>query len=237
MEQISYKLEVFEGPLDLLSALLSKNKLSIYDIPISSLLEQYLEHINAMKENDMEVASEFMVMASRLVYLKTVSLLPKHDEADALKEELAGEILEYEICKQMAQKLSTMTAGFDNFVKEQDTVQVDKTYVLKHPFECLTDYYLLAVGRGQRLKPPDTKVFTKIVTKKIVSVSTKVVHIMRKLIRGKKQNLKEIYLESNDRSELVATFLAVLELCKANRIKISGNGDKTTVTLIKEKKH
>ena len=80
MEKISYQLGVFEGPLDLLLTLLSKNKVSIYDVSISLLLEQYMEHIRAMQELDMDVASEFLDMAARLVYLKTVALLPKHEE-------------------------------------------------------------------------------------------------------------------------------------------------------------
>lgn len=237
MEQLQYKLDVFEGPLELLSALLSKNKLSIYDIPISSLLDQYMDHINAMKENNMDVASEFMVMASRLVYLKTVSLLPKHnDEADTLKDELAGELLEYEICRQMADKLSQMTDGFNTFVKKQDEIEVDKTYALKHEPEILLDSYMNAIGRGQRKKPPSTEVFTNIVAKKIVSVSSKIVSVLRHLWSGKKEKLKDVFMPSHSRSELVATFLAVLELCKANRLEISGDGDDTTVKLKKEKK-
>ena len=80
MEKLSYKLETFEGPLDLLLYLITKNKLDICDIQISELLDQYMEQINAMQEADMDIASEFLEMAARLVYMKTVSLLPKHEE-------------------------------------------------------------------------------------------------------------------------------------------------------------
>ena len=82
MEKLSYKLEVFEGPMDLLLHLISKHKLNIYDIPVAELLEQYLAHTDAMREADMDVQSEFLEMASRLLYIKTVSLLPKHDEIE-----------------------------------------------------------------------------------------------------------------------------------------------------------
>ena len=88
MEKISYKLESFEGPLDLLLHLISKHKLNIYDIQISELLDQYMAHIKLMESLDMEVASEFLEMASRLVFIKTAFLLPKHEEAEKLKEEL-----------------------------------------------------------------------------------------------------------------------------------------------------
>ena len=86
MEKLSYKIEAFEGPLDLLLYLISKNKLNIFDIQISELLEQYLQQIDVMKERDMDVSSEFLEMAARLVHIKSVSLLPKHEEAEELKD-------------------------------------------------------------------------------------------------------------------------------------------------------
>lgn len=236
LEPISYKLEVFEGPLDLLLNLLSKNKLNIYDIPLAELLEQYMAHIDAMRENNMDVASEFLEMAARLVYMKTVSLLPKHDEVQQLKDELAGELLEYELCRQVADKLGKMTDGFDYYVREPEKIDVDKRYQLVHGSGLLLDAYLSAVGRGVRKQPPPTTVFTKIVAKKIVAVSTRIVFVMRKLWNGKKLKLINIFKESKNRSEMVATFLAVLELCKANRVKIDGNGEEMTVILNKERK-
>lgn len=236
MEQISYKLETFEGPLDLLLNLLSKNKLNIYDIPITILLEQYMAHIEAMKQQDMDIASEFMEMAARLIYLKTVSLLPKHDEIELLKDELAGELLEYEVCRQIASKFAGMTDGFDRYVRKPEQLKFEKTYELVHQKELIFDSYLAAVGRGQRKLPPPTTVFSKIVAKKIVAVSTKIVFVMRRLWGGSSQKLSALFAESQSRSELVATFLAVLELCKANRIKINGNGENISVKLVKEKK-
>lgn len=88
MDQISYKLDVFEGPMDLLLSLIAKHKLNIYDIPIVELVDQYLDYVRRMQDEDMYVASEFLEMAARLVYLKTVSLLPVHEEADELKGSL-----------------------------------------------------------------------------------------------------------------------------------------------------
>ena len=113
MEKITYKLDSFEGPLDLLLTLLSKNKVSIYDVSISQLLEQYMAHIRAMQELDMEVASEFLDMAARLVYLKTVSLLPKHEEEKELRQQLAGELMEYQLCRELAKELA-MGFTFDS---------------------------------------------------------------------------------------------------------------------------
>ena len=87
MEQMSFKLEIFEGPLDLLLHLISKHKLNINDIPIVTLLDQYMEYIDKMSEQNMEIAGEFLEMAARLVYIKTVSLLPQHEEAEQLKKD------------------------------------------------------------------------------------------------------------------------------------------------------
>ena len=106
METPTYKLEVFEGPMDLLLSLISKHKLDIYDIPIVELVEQYTDYVRKMQEADMDVASEFLEMAARLVYIKTVSLLPVHEEADRLRQELTGELLEYRDCQIMAGKLA-----------------------------------------------------------------------------------------------------------------------------------
>ena len=108
MEKIQYKIDVFEGPMDLLLHLISKHKLNINDIPIFELVEQYCEYVRQMEESDMEVASEFVEMAARLVYIKTVSLLPVHDEAEQLKKELTGELIEYRDCKLMAEKLRSV---------------------------------------------------------------------------------------------------------------------------------
>jgi segregation and condensation protein A len=234
-EQISYKLESFEGPLDLLLSLLAKNKLNIFDINLTLLCEQYIKHIEAMKQSNMDIASEFLEMAARLVYMKTVSLLPKHEEIEQLKEELAGELLEYEVCRQIAGKLGTMTEGFNYYVRKPEEIEVETRYQLVHGSNMLLDAYLSAVGRGQRKQPPSTTVFTKIVAKKVVAVSTKIVHVMRRLWKGNKTKLTSIFKEAKDRSELVATFLAVLELCKSNRVKIDGDGEEMTVTLNKER--
>ena len=108
---LSYRLEGFEGPLDLLLQLIARNKLNIYDIPLMELIDQYLEQIKLYENEEMELESEFLEMASRLLYIKTVSLLPKHDEVVRLKEELTGELLEYMVCQQIAHKLSEMQDG------------------------------------------------------------------------------------------------------------------------------
>lgn len=233
---ILYKIEEFEGPLDLLLQLIAKNKLNIYDIKLSVLIEQYLEQIEFMKADEMDIESEFLEMASRLIYMKTVSLLPKHEEIEELKKELTGELLEYQVCKQIAATFSTMTKGFDHFVRVPAPVEVDKTYDNIHDQADIFNAYINALGRIDRRMPPSPKAFTKIVAKKIYSVSSKIVFVMRNLWCGKRQKINSLYMSSRNRSELVATFLAVLELVKANRVEVSGEAEDMEVVLIKGKK-
>ena len=231
MEKLSYKLPVFEGPLDLLLYLIAKNKLNICEIPIAELLDQYTEHIQAMKEQDMDVASDFLEMAARLVYMKTVYLLPKHEEADALRRELSGQLLEYQECKRIAQIMAERFS-FNAFVREPAEIQYDQTYLRSHtPLELFNAYHN-AVGRGKRLLPPPPEAFSRIVTHKIVSVSSKIIYVLRRLWQTDEIRYEELFEEKRDKSDLVATFLAVLELVKGKRVRIEGGSCSARVKLI-----
>ena len=230
--QLQYKLPVFEGPLDLLLTLISKNKIDIYDIQISELLDQYMEQIDNMREHQMDVASEFLTMASRLVYIKSVMLLPKYEEeAEELKKELSGQLLEYAVCREMAKKLGQIY-DFDRFCREPSPVEFDMTYNRQHPPEDIVKAYISAVGRGKRKLPPSEQAFSGIVAHKIVSVNSKIIHLMRRLRHGKKLEYHEIFEVCEGKSELVATFLATLELVKGKRIVIEGSGENAVVRMI-----
>lgn len=224
---ISYKIEGFEGPLDLLLQLIAKNKLNIYDIKLSVLIDQYLAQIDAFRKQELEIKSEFLEMAARLIYMKTVSLLPRKDEIERLTQELTGELIEYSICREMASKLTDKNDGFDYFVRKMGEYDFPQSYELVHTPDLLYTAYMEAVGRGKRRLPPPDTPFKKIVAKKIVSVSEKIVFVLRSLVRRGSNRVMGLYKSAKSRSELVATFLAVLELCKANRIKIEGETAET----------
>ncbi len=233
--QLNYKLAVFEGPLDLLLTLIAKNKIEITDIVITDLLEQYMEQIRQMQEDELDIASEFLEMASRLVYIKSVSLLPKYEEeASELKKELTGQLLEYQLCRETAQKLGSIVS-FDNFCREPSPVEFDLTYNRIHQSEDISRAYVSAVGRGKKKLPPPANAFSGIVSKKIISVSSKIITVMRKLWHGKTVKYCELFKASKEKSELVATFLAVLELVKGKRVRIEGNGDNAKVRMTEEK--
>lgn len=230
MEKIQYKLEVFEGPMDLLLYLIGKHKLNINDIPIFELVEQYTEYVRQMKEADMELASEFIEMAARLVYIKTVSLLPVHEEAEQLKKELSGELIEYRDCKMIAGELSKRTEGFDCFEREPMVIEKDMTYKRLHDAKELIEHYINAVGRGKNKLPPPIDAFGTIVRKKIVSVNSRIVYVYRILLKKTRVRYDELFEHSTSVSQMVATFLAVLELVKANKIHVGGDDEKRIVS-------
>ncbi len=222
MEKISYKLEVFEGPLDLLLYLISKNKLNIYDIPVAELLEQYMEHIDMMRLENMDVSSEFLTMASRLVYIKTAMLMPRKEEAEELKKELSGELIEYQLCKQMAGKLAEQ-ASFDGFTRKEMKIDHDTTYSRSHSSDELLKAYINAVGRGMRRKPPSKENFRAIVGKKIVSVTERIGYVLKRIYKAHRLRFSVLFEHAESRSELIATFLAVLDLIRNRKVNIDDN--------------
>ncbi len=223
--ELNFKTADYEGPLDLLLTLIARHKIDILDINITELLSQYLAEIGNLDAADMETASSFLEMASRLVYIKTVSLLPKHEEeTQQLKSELSGQLLEYQLCKEVAAMLGKLYIGGDVFVREPQKLEGAREYVAFHPASELVAAYMSALGKKQRRLPPPQSAFSGIVRRRVVSVSSRIVHIMRRLYGESAVAAASIMDGCTDRSELVATFLAVLELIKSGRIAID-DGD------------
>ena len=234
MQQINYKLEVFEGPMDLLLHLISKHKLNINDIPIVELVNQYLDYVRRMEDADFEIAGDFLEMAARLIYIKTVSLLPRHEEAEQLKKELTGELIEYHDCKLMAKKLSEQTDGFNRFVREPQEGYVNYDYERFHEGEELLNAYISAAGRAQRKLPPPVDSFRQIVARKFVNVATKISSVMGKLKKRGRVKFLKLFSDAQSKSDIVATFLAVLELAKTKQITLDGSMDNPDVKIVSE---
>jgi len=235
--QISYKLEAYEGPLDLLLQLIQKNKLNIYDIPIVELLQQYMETIQAWQQADLDIATEFLEMAARLVQIKAAMLLPQHEEeADEMRRQLTGELMEYQLCQEAARRLAPRHIGFDLFLRKPEEVDPDMTYRRTHPVGVLWDAYLSAAGRGERKLPPPRRAFSGIVERKVTPVSSKIVHVLRRLYRRAKVTYLSLFEGSRTKSDMVATFLAVLELIKVSRVRVDGDLGKETVTMLTDKR-
>lgn len=221
MEKISFRVAEYEGPLDLLLHLITKHKLNIWDIEIAALLEQYLAYIRQRQEQSLEVASDFLEMASRLIYIKTLSLLPKYeDEEEKAKAELVGQLVEYQACKLAAAQLAARNNGDSLFVRPAAPFEVDQSYRLCHEAVVLARAYLDAAGKGRRRLPPRQETFSPLVAKPVVSVTSRIMFLLRGLYKGAQMRFVGLFDESRSRSEMVATFLAVLELVKSKRISV-----------------
>lgn len=228
METLTFHLEEFEGPLDVLLYLVSKNKMNIYDIAILDLIDQYTALINTLQQNRMEVASEFIEMAARLVQMKSFLLLPRSEEAERMKEELTGQLIEYSACKEIARQMGEQAAQHCSFVRAPLAIELDNTYNHTHSAAVLAQAMNLLAGRGKKRKVPTQQSFEPLVTAPFVSVASRVVHVLRGIVTGKVNKLRSLFMRQDSRSQTVATFLAVLELVRAGRIEI---GDDETLSV------
>lgn len=227
MEQLNFKLEHFEGPLDLLLTLVKKNKVSIYDIPISVILEQYLAVMQEMQEMDLEVSSEFLVLAATLLQIKSRMLLPKPEEEDDdgvdPREELVRRLLEYSKVKAAAEYLRPrQSIGAAMFLKAPDLIErppAEWSYAGMTP-ENLIAAYKRAYQKLERRQPPPKHSFQGIVGHEKVSVREKVAGIWKRLVQKSRMKFKELFRGVKSKPEAVASFLAVLELIKLKKIRI-----------------
>lgn len=222
MTELNFKLEVFEGPLDLMLILIQKHKLNIQDIEITVLLDQFMLYLERMTEADIEVTSDFLEMAARLILIKSAALLPK-EEAEQMKRELQGALIELALCKTMAGRLKKRFQGDTIFVREPVKIDIDNTYRLTHqPEEILLAYSAIS-ERSRRKASFNMRPPAPVVEKSYVTVFTGVFSILKSLRQNSTVTLGELY-EGQPRSRKVATFLAVLELSKDGRIIISEDG-------------
>ena len=238
-------MEDFEGPLDVIFLLLSKNKIDIQDVSITAILEQYLAYLEEMKRLDMEIASEFISMASHLMLIKTKMLLSAAEAAEAESEldVLRQSLIERQRKEAIEQIRLAITVleprndvGRCMFVKEPEPLRKDSTYRYQHdPVDLLRALDNIA-ERNQRQLPPPTVNFKGIVGKEPYPVTKKAKELVRTLILRGIQSLKNLFKGNRTRSEVVATFLAILELCKTNNVNIEDDltGENPNVRLINQ---
>jgi segregation and condensation protein A len=181
----------------------------------------------------LELAGEFLEMASRLVYIKTVSLLPDSQEAEKVKKELEGTLIEYSLCKVATEKLQSLYCGDEIFYhKRIKASQVDNTYNITHSTETLLNAYMnIGLKRLKRVENTITQDrFQVIVKHKMYPVEIKVVSVLRTMYKHGKAKLSDLLDGIEDRSERVALFLAVLELTKSGRLLISDDSQELSFT-------
>ena len=223
MTTLTYKLEQFEGPIDLLLVLISKNKVNILDIPISLILKQFMEQIEAMKQHDLEITADFLTVAAHLIYIKSKMLLPdekEEEEADP-REILVKMLLEYKRYKTLAEEFENMSDGYSNiFTKDTDIIEKDNKYKKTHNINELELAFRNSFKKIKRRLPPPVSSFNGIVNKTVISVLSRAVRIMKGLRKYGSINLSSLFDSTKNKSEKVATFLAVLELIRNKRLKI-----------------
>ena len=224
MEALTFKLEDFEGPLDLLLYLVSKNKMNLYDINIMELIDQYTAVINSVQGDRMDVASEFIDMAAHLVQMKSALLLPRAPEAERMKAELTGRLIEYRACKQVAAQLGSRARDLFTAVRAPQPLVGAAEYTRPHRPEQLVQAWYNLMGRSLRKRKPDQERFEPLVAAPFVSVASRVANMLRGLLRGTLGRMGQLFSREESRSTNVATFLALLELMRAGRVRIETDG-------------
>ena len=225
-EELTFHLEEFEGPLELLLALVSKHKMDLHNIPILELIDQYTRTVEAAQAADPDISSSFIEMAAHLVEMKSYLLLPRSTEGERMKQELTGQLIEYDQCRRMALPSAPLrsdahlrptadAAGTGRDLRPQPSAQV------------LADCWESLMGRAPVRRMPTQAVFEPLVTAPQVSVSSRVVYILRRLIAGGAARMSQLFARSQSRSTNVATFLALLELVRGGRVTLGPKGELT----------
>lgn len=217
MEDLNYKLELYEGPLELLLVLIQKNKMSIDDIQISVLCDQYMEYINSAKSLDIELSSDFLLMASELMLIKSKMLLPRYEqEEEDPRAALAAAVLEYQRAKEASVFLKTMFEEYGlRMAKDTDEIAPDKTFVSDHNVNLLSAAFTRVMSEVKVTDEEAKERFQPIIAKKVVSVAAIVENLARMLKSRKKVRVLTFFRTAETKAELVSMFLAMLELLKS----------------------
>ena len=223
---MTFHLEDFDGPLELLLALVAKHKMDLHNIPILELIDQYTRTVE-QADPDPEAASAFIEMAARLVEMKSYLLLPRSEEGERMKQEFTGQLIEYDQCRRMAALLREKAEAAPVFVRPPMEVEFDTTYDLHHAPQVLADYWEALAGRTRLRREPTQQQFEPLVSAPVVSVNSRVVYILRQLIGGSARKLGQLFSRRQSRSTHVATFLALLELVRGGRVTLGPDGAMT----------
>ena len=217
------KIENFEGPLDLLCHLIDKNKMDIYDIRISEIADQYIEYINAMEQANLEVTSEFLVMASTLLYIKSKGLLPTgvENEEELTEEQLIERIIEYKKYKEITKKFRESYLEFSKrFFKFAEVIELPKQKLeVEYTKEVLPDIYKNIIERNNEMINVNAKNIEKIAITETYTVGSKVKEMFRELIKKPKFVFNKLYsLKKCNKQEVVTAFSGLLEMSRRSKV-------------------
>ena len=217
------KINNFEGPLDLLCHLIDKNKMDIYDIKISEIADQYIDYINAMEEENLEVTSEFLIMASTLLFIKSKGLLPSaiENEEELTEEQLIERIIEYKKYKEITKNLKENYIEFSKrFVKSAELIELPKQKLeVKYSKELLSEIYKKIIERNNEKVNVNARNIEKIAITETYTVGSKVKEMFRELIRKPKFVFNKLYSISKcNKQEVVTAFTGLLELSRRSKV-------------------
>ncbi len=220
------KLENFEGPLDLLVHLIDKNKMDIYDINLSEITDQYIEYINEMEKMNLEVTSEFLVMASTLLYLKSKNLLPnqENDEQELTEEELLQRIIDYKKYKEITKMLKEMYQNSNTVIfKTPEQIELPKQKLEKeYKKGIIAEMYADIIERSAERLNKNAKNIEKIAITETYTVADKVKVMFKELLHNKKFVFNRLFPSKKcSRPEIVTAFSGLLELSRRNKVLTS----------------
>ncbi len=225
---LTYKIEQFEGPLDLLLSLIAKNKVNIEDIPISLICDQYMEYIKEAQRLDMELASEFTLMASELMLIKSKMLLPRAegDEEDP-RAILTDALIRYQQAKAAALYFAPLYAYYSGRLsKDTDELSIDRSFVADQDPTSLCTAVRRIIANTNADVRNSVQVFNPMIKKPVVPVEVKIVGILRHLGESKgSATLDELLSDSVSLPDMIAIFIGVLELVKVRRLVISDSDE------------
>lgn len=234
------KIDNFEGPLDLLCHLIEKNKLDIFEVKISDITDQYIDYINAMEEMNLEVTSEFLIMASTLLYLKSKTLLPKEteDEEELTEEELLKRIIDYKKYKEISKKLKENYEIYSKRIfKLPDEIKLPKQQ-LEGNYEksIISEMYEKIVNNNKVRINKNAKNIQKIAITDTYTVGSKVKDMYRELVKNKKFVFNRLFsLKKHNKNEVVTAFTGLLEMSRRSKVLTEQNELFGDITVVKNK--
>lgn len=219
----SIKINNFEGPLDLLCHLIDKNKMDIYDINISEITDQYIKYIEQMEKMNLEITSEFLVMSSTLLYLKSKHLLPKQqeDEEEITEEELIRRIIEYKKYKEITKKLKENFLQYSKrFYKLPEEIELPKQKIEKeYDNTIIPKIYKELLQRNTEKINENASNIEKIAITDTYTVGNTVKEMYRALVKFKKFTFNKLFsLKKHDKNEVVTAFSGLLEMSRRNKV-------------------
>lgn len=237
-EKLNFKLEVFEGPLDLLLHLIEKNKVNIYDIPIAEITDQYMAYLDEMKRRDLDIMSEFLVMASTLLSIKSKMLLPKPEvtedsESEDPRQELVDKLIEYKMVKELSKELRELECDADQIYYKAPTIP-DEVRQYEEPVDLdelldgltlkkLNEIFNQVLLRQKNRVDPIRSGFREI-KKEETTVEEKQAYIKSYMLSHSSFSFRNLLTAQSSKTEIIVTFLAILEMMKAGEIHTTQDG-------------